>query len=262
MTTTKQPIDLPTIPTLPPIEMPEASSFMESSRFLSSRPPLTRSSTSLLSQDTFMTADSSSFNDSKGTPTTNDSEPSSATTPESFASSNNLRKSMSVDSPIKHRHQADSASRPGHGNRPTNTNGSSNDASIPRTGRPPATSNTPAPAWRDRDKQQAGPSRSRGTSFSSTTGDESYFDESDMERTEDLDNVVRKGKSTLGGTPAPGELALASRLQASNSSQPPQPIVPDRSSSLTHKLKKQRSLMSVNTHLPLVRQCRLCVAMS
>ncbi|KAI0695598.1 ras guanine nucleotide exchange factor domain-containing protein [Cytidiella melzeri] len=262
-------IDLPRIPSLPPIEMPEASSFLKPSDFADKQnglSPLHTSSSSLASQDTFMTADSSNFSDLNATPTTASPELLSPVSPLSPGPMPALRKSISVDSFIKYRTPSDSATRPARGNtisattKPTVGRGlhSSHPSADLRT--QVASSASSLSEGRKEHARRpfqtiVGPSRSRGASVSTTaTGgelDDTFFDESDMERSEDLINVARKGKSRFK---RPGDLSLPSRLQSVNSSptmgKTPPPIVPERSSSLTHKLTKQRSLISVNTHLP------------
>lgn len=270
MTTSNQQIDLPKIPSLPPIEMPDTSSFLEASDFVDDHAklsPLNPSSVSLVSQDTFMTADSSVFSDLNATPTTNSPELLSPASPLSLAPPTSLRKSISVDSFIKYRAASDAVTRPARGNTVSSTS-KPHSASALHSSHPSVDSRTEATsaasvAWRELEKrplqQKAGPSRIREASVSSTTGDElddSFFDESDMERSEDLTSAARKGKTSLRRKLVPGDLSLPSRLQSVSSSptmgKPPQPIVPERSSSLSHKLTKQRSLISVNTQLPSV----------
>ncbi|KIP11969.1 hypothetical protein PHLGIDRAFT_98679 [Phlebiopsis gigantea 11061_1 CR5-6] len=67
-------------------------------------------------------------------------------------------------------------------------------------------------------------------------------------------SVMRKGKAPWRRQPQPEELTLPSRLSTVSSSSTmgklPPPIVPERSSSLGHRLTKQRSLISVNTQVP------------
>ncbi|KAI0348025.1 ras GEF [Trametopsis cervina] len=266
-------IDLPKIPSLPPIEMPETSSFLEPSDFLDDHTklsPLHPSSVSLVSQDTFMTADSSLFSDLNVTPTTASPELLSPVSPLSLAPPTGLRKSISVDSFIKYRTASDAVTRTVRGNTVSASSkppmGSALHSSHPSTdSRGEATSSGSSSSggtWKERERQPfqptaAGPSRSRGASVSTTTGeelDDTFYDESDMERAEDLSTVARKGKFKLKRILAPGDLSLPSRLQTVNSSptmgKTPPPIVPERNSSLTHKLTKQRSLISVNTQLP------------
>ncbi|KAI0094911.1 ras guanine nucleotide exchange factor domain-containing protein [Irpex rosettiformis] len=266
-TSNHQQIDLPKIPSLPPIEMPDTSSFLEPVDFLADKSsPLHPSSVSLLSQDTFMTADSSSFSELIATPTTSSPELVSPVSPLTLVSIPTLRKSLSVDSFTKHRPPSDSITRTARGNtvgassRPITGRGLHNSQSSSDSRTEVASSRSSAEErsdWERRPFRQpaAGPSRSRGASVSTTTGDElgdSFYDESDMERSEDLISVARTGKSRLR---RPGDLSLPSRLQTASSSptmgKTPPPIVPERSSSLQRPhLKKQRSLISVNTQLP------------
>ncbi|OBZ79615.1 hypothetical protein A0H81_01151 [Grifola frondosa] len=103
------------------------------------------------------------------------------------------------------------------------------------------------------------PARSRGISVSTVDDrDGPPYDESDMERSEDVIRRARKGKGTSRQFVSPGELPLPSRLQSKGSSptmsKSSAAIVPARSSSLNHRLAKQKSLMSVNTHIPMPHQ--------
>lgn len=101
-------------------------------------------------------------------------------------------------------------------------------------------------------------SRSRGDSIS-TAGDGAnspLLDESDIERSDELRKSTVKGKYMARDSIPEGGLTLPSRLpsagpsaSSSSTGKAPVPIVPQRSSSLTHRIVKQRSLMSVNTHL-------------
>lgn len=269
-TSNHQQLDLPKIPSLPPIEMPDTSSFLGPVDFADDKlSPLHPSSASLLSQETFMTADSSSFSEINATPTTASTELASPVSPLSLNPLPALRKSLSVDSFTKHRPPSDSVTRTVRGNtvgansRPIMGHGvhGSQSSSDSRTEVGSSRSSVEE-TRREREKRPfqqavAGPSRTRGASVSTTTGDElgDYYDESDMERSEDLISVARRGISKLK---RPGDLSLPSRLQTASSSptmgKTPPPIVPERSSSLQHPhLKKQRSLISVNTHDPSVR---------
>ena len=257
MTTNKQQIDLPTIPSLPPIEIPETSSFLKTSNFMSGarpHPSQNPSSSTLPSQESFMTAETSLYPSPGPSPSSLHAQsPSNA---DSLPPPSAPRQSISANSFVNSKHSSDSAPCTTNGNAASSAQKDSahsplNDAARRQSG-------TASSAWRGGD--QAGPSRSRGASISTTAGDDKYeaasYDESDMELAEDFVSAARKGKTALRSMLPPGELSLPSRLQAVNSSpttgKPPQPIVPERSSSLTHKLTKQRSLMSVNTHLPSV----------
>ena len=268
MTTNNPPLDLPEIPTLPPIEMPR-SSFLDSSDYVNDRTslsPLNPSSVSLVSQDTFMTADSSISSDLNMTPISNSPELLSPSSPVPLVQPSSLRKSISVDSFISHRQLPDTATRPNRGNTVSAAaKPSPNDIFH---GQGPAgnydrlsgaASRKPMSIRHETDtvSRQAGPFRSRGTSISTNTGDEyesSLLDDSDVERNDEMISVMRKGKAPWRRQPQPEELTLPSRLSTVNSSppmgKPPPPIVPERSSSLGHRLTKQRSLISVNTQVP------------
>ncbi|KAJ3554551.1 hypothetical protein NM688_g3048 [Phlebia brevispora] len=255
MTTNKQQIDLPTIPSLPPIEIPEASSFIDISDIAhgsgkhTSRNP---SPASLPSQESFMTADTSLY--PAATTTNNSTQGQSPTATDALAPPSALRQSISVHSLVNSTQSPDPAPYTNHGDAVASAHKVLPDGPLNAAGHGHA--NAHSSTWKG--NVQAGPSRSRGASISTAAGDDKYesslFEESDMELTEELMNVARKGKSALRRMLPPGELNLPSRLQTVNSSptmgKPPPPIVPERSSSLTHKLTKQRSLMSVNTHLP------------
>ncbi len=216
-----------------------------------------------------MTADSS-FSESALTPTTASPELVSPASPLSIAPPQVLRKSISVDSFAKPRPPSDSVTRTVRGNtvsagsKPNTDRGfyGSQSSSDSRTevasSRSSAEETRRAQDSRPFQQAVAGPSRIRGASISTSTGGElndTFYDESDMERSEDLISVARKGKSKLK---RPGDLSLPSRLQTVSSSptmgKTPPPIVPERSSSLQHPhLKKPRSLISVDTQLPSVR---------
>ena len=84
----------------------------------------------------------------------------------------------------------------------------------------------------------------------STSGDDRDFqDESDMERSDDLRRDVVKRKSLGRHNVRDGELTLPPRLPPTPVVKAPEPIVPTRSSSLSHRKAKQRVPMSVNTHI-------------
>ena len=199
-----------------------------------------------------MTADSS-LSSEHMTTVTNSPELLSPSSPLSLAPLPSLRKSLSVDSFINYRPLPDQSTRPNRGNTMSAT-------ANPLVDDVYGNYNRQSAACRDPDsaQQQAGPSRSRGTSISTTTGDEydsSLLDDSDVERPEDRINVMRKGKVSWRRQPQAEELALPSRLTTVSSSpsmgRPPPPIVPERTSSLgQHRLMKQRSLISINTQVP------------
>lgn len=212
-----------------------------------------------------MTADSSISSELNMTPVSDSPDLSSPSSPLSLAPPSTLRKSISVDSFINHRQMSDTATRPNRGNTMSATakplmsdifHGQGPSANRDRAAG--ASSGNSLSVWQEQDtsQQRAGPSCSRGTSVSTNTGDEyesSLLDDSDVERNDDMINVIRKGKATWRRQPQPEELTLPSRLAASTSSstmgKPAPPIVPERSSS-GHRLAKQRSLISVNTQVP------------
>ncbi|GJE86098.1 ras GEF [Phanerochaete sordida] len=267
MTTNIPHMDLPEIPSLPPIEMP-SSSFLDPSDYVNDRAslsPLNPSSVSLVSQDTFMTADSSISSELNMTPMTNSPELLSPSSPLALAPPSSLRKSISVDSFVNYRPPSDPATRANRGNTMSAT--AKPKPSEPYGQRPSGSHDTDPRASSgssmsrhepDHFQRRAGPSRSRGTSISTNTGDEyesSLLDDSDVERSEDMINVSRKGKTPWRRHPQAEELSLPSRLSTVSSSptmgKAPPPIVPERTSSLgQHRLTKQRSLISVNTQIP------------
>lgn len=263
MTVNNHPINLPRIPTLPPIQMPDASHFEPSSPVSahSVLSPSRRASPSpFASQDTFLTAQSSPASDMNGLSPSASHDYLRSSSPHSSVTSSGLRKSISVDSFVKA--TASPSNRPARGNTlnssseylPDLASITPQQASVSGSSRLPITRHRVNPAA----------SRSRGTSLSTTVDDteESYFDSSDFEWSDDLPRPVRKGKAAGRRAVLPGELVLPSRLQ-SVSSYPTMnisptgpstlngrssPIVPVRSSSLSHKLSKQKSHMVVNTH--------------
>ena len=260
-------MDLPEIPSLPPIEM--STSFLGPSDYVDDRraslSPLNPSSVSLLSQDTFMTADSSISSELSMTPMSNSPELLSPSSPLSLAPPPSLRKSISVDSFVNYRSLPDPATRANRGHTVSatakpkanemygqGTSENHNSASGASSG------NSMSRHEPDNFQRRAGPSRSRGTSISTNTGDEyesSLLDDSDVERSEDMISVMRKGKAPWRRRPQAEELSLPSRLATVSSSptmgKAPPPIVPERTSSLgQHRLTKQRSLISVNTQVP------------
>ncbi|TFY69742.1 hypothetical protein EVJ58_g219 [Rhodofomes roseus] len=271
MTAKNRQIDLPPIPSLPPIQMPDASQFSSSSHSA----PRSNSQASRRhipsphgSQGMFMTAQSSQ--DATVTP---DEDYFGAPSP-TFSQSSSLRKSISVDSFVKSRQQGiqqaiPQATRVARGNTL-----SANLAPPPElrqrvhtqsaTGPSDSTASSSRVPLREREKPTVPPlptpSRSRGTSVSTNADDREgskFFDESDLERSEDLSRRTRKSKTMSRQLmPPPGELGLPSRLQSVNSSpsisasHPPAPIMPVRSSSLSHSLARQQQRMSLDTRLP------------
>ncbi|KZT02739.1 uncharacterized protein LAESUDRAFT_400607 [Laetiporus sulphureus 93-53] len=257
MTAKNHTIDLPEIPSL---QVPEPSDCASSSSLRPSSmasQPLRYSS--YASQDTFLSPPP----DSNGVSA---EENQLATTSHSLSPNSTLRKSISVDSFV-------GSKPPPQASRATRGNTMSSNLAYPREARlrlsqsgqagdpMPSTSRMPT---KERERRGAPPpfipSQSRGTSSGATTDarDHSYFlDESDMERSEDLSRRARKSKTASNqAIPPPGELGLPSRLQTMssfpniNANHPPAPIIPARSSSLSHKMAKQKSPMSLDTHIP------------
>ncbi|KZT74642.1 ras GEF [Daedalea quercina L-15889] len=269
MTAKNRQIDLPPIPFLPPIQMPDASQLSSSSQAANrtNLQSLRRHIPSPhASQDTTMTAQTSQ---DAVTPPMADEDYYGAPSP-TFSQSSSLRKSLSVDSFVKARQQGiPQSTRAARGNTL-----SSNLAPPPETRQRVHTQSVSVPVdsaasssrvpLREREKPAIPPlptpSRSRGTSVSTNADDREgtkFFDESDLERSEDLSRRTRKSKTMSRQLmPPPGELGLPSRLQSVNTSpsisasHPPAPIMPVRSSSLSHKLAKQKQAMSVDTRIP------------
>ncbi|EKM61029.1 uncharacterized protein PHACADRAFT_247338 [Phanerochaete carnosa HHB-10118-sp] len=212
-----------------------------------------------------MTADSSLSSELNMTPMTNGPELLSTSSPLPLAPPSSLRKSISVDSFVNYKPPLDPTTCSTRGNMMSTT---AKPRSNETYGQGLSGNHDPAPrassgssmSRREPDNFQrwAGPSRSRGTSISTNTGDEyesSLLDDSDVERSEDMINVMRKGKAPWRRHPQAEELSLPSRLTTVSSSptvgKAPPPIVPERTSSLgQHRLTKQRSLISVNTQIP------------
>ncbi|RPD82566.1 ras GEF [Lentinus tigrinus ALCF2SS1-7] len=264
MTPKNPPIDLPRIPSLPPIQMPDtfnASNGQKRPESPSSRPS---SSSPYASQDAFLTAHTSLSPDQPSSSSGNGSPvylyppvAPSLTTP------TGLRKSISVDSFVNYKPGMATA-RPKPSS-PLSSDFRSSQADVDHA--PPYPSRqsdapTPTfrPPWADRDKRataHSASSRSRGTSVSTTTDDRDpgFLDESDLERSEDFSRRTRKGKQSSRQSVRPGELPMPSRLQPKGSVPSMQtgragpPISPSRSSSLNVGGAKQRSLLPVRTHL-------------
>lgn len=221
-----------------------------------------------------MTAQTS--HDSAVTPPVVDEDYYGAPSP-TFPQPPSLRKSISVDSFVKARQQGmqpgiPPPTRATRGNTmstslvpPTDTRQRVHTQSVHAPVESSASSSRVP--LREREKTAAvpypTPSRSRGTSVSTNADDREgpkFFDESDLERSEDLSRRARKSKTMSRQLmPPPGELGLPSRLQSVNSSpsisttHPPAPIMPVRSSSLSYPLVKQKQTMSVDTRIPSVR---------
>ncbi|CCM01971.1 uncharacterized protein FIBRA_04044 [Fibroporia radiculosa] len=263
-------LDLPEIPSLPPLELSTSPS-PPSSIFRHSRDSLFRRSSPspLASQVTSAPSRTSPGEDPNGIPATILSEdllhppsPTSVTTPSA------LRKSLSVDSFVKSKQ-----SPIGQVTRTSRGQTMSSHRIPPQELRQRAiapshpvdqASGSSRISLRERDKRVVPPpppsSRSRATSISTNVDERegsSFFDESDVERSENISRRSRKSKTTSRQfVLPPGELGLPSRLQAMssspnmNSTPPPAPIVPVRSSSLNHRSAKNKASMSVDTHIP------------
>ncbi|KAH9849775.1 ras GEF [Lenzites betulinus] len=180
-----------------------------------------------------------------------------------MSSSTGLRKSISVDSFVKHK-----ALMPP--SRPTPPSPLSAEFRAPHAetnsslSAPARSADTnPAafrPPWADRDKRAPPPpsTRSRGTSVSTATDDRDavFYDESDVERTEEAMKRARKGKGTSRQSVKPGELPMPSRLHSKGSVPSlhlgpfPPPIVPTRISSLNFRASKPKTLMPLHTQFP------------
>lgn len=276
MTPKNHPINLPKIPSLPPIQMPDASNlFGPASSAKRSDSPSSRPSSSspYASQDTFLTAHTSLSPDQPSSSSGNGSPvylyppaAPSVTTP------TGLRKSISVDSFVKNKPLMPPA-------RPTppsplsadfRASQADTDSHAPASARP--ADNTAAgfrPPWADRDRRAPPPApstRSRGTSISTATDDRdaAFLDESDVERSEELARRARKGKGAPRQSLRPGELPMPSRLQPKGSVPSmhigpfPPPIVPARSSSLNFRASKQKTLMPLHTQFPSVSTSSGC----
>lgn len=262
MTSKNHPINLPKIPSLPPIQMPDASNLFGPAKRSDSPSSRPSSSSPYASQDTFLTAHTSLSPDQPSSSSGNGSPVylyppmlPAVTTP------TGLRKSISVDSFVKNKPLMPPA-------RPTPPSPLSADF---RASQADADSQQPAsahastggfrPPWADRRGPPPAPStRSRGTSISTATDDRDaiFLDESDVERSEDLSRRSRKGKGNSRQSVRPGELPMPSRLQPKRSvpsmhpGQYPPPIVPPRSSSLNFRASKQKNLLPLHTQFPTV----------
>lgn len=236
MSTLNAQADLPHIPSLPPLEMP-TSSFLTSSETTDSPSPL--------------------LTDVSAEPFDGNSADRTSPTPSMLAPPTGLRKSISVDSFIQHKFVPGKTTRI-RVNAPgpyllAASEGVTREGS-PRQEHFPSTSPTsPRPEQDQYLSRRSLSARQRGISVS-TLASERYstaYEDSDGERSEDLRRNAGKGKSVSRQTVPEGELILPSRLPnpIPASTEAPEPIVPERSSSLTHKLTKPRSLMSVHTHL-------------
>ncbi|TCD71512.1 hypothetical protein EIP91_008893 [Steccherinum ochraceum] len=254
------PVDLPKIPSLPPIEMPDTAAFLgTSSPSPEDQDSLSPLRPSVLSAESYITANSSlSVNSSAPPPNTDSSPPSSG---QLLAPPTNLRKSISVDSFIKYRHLSSPSTRPNRGSTTSSIMAPPTQQTVPRE---PSPSNglrrehshpsVPVSSWREGERLVSQPplpsAQSRGASMSSFGDDRDYQDESDMERSDDLRRDVAKRKSMARHNVRDGELTLPSRMPPpSSSAKALEPIVPARSSSLSHRKAKQRVQMSVNTRI-------------
>ncbi|KAK7694634.1 hypothetical protein QCA50_001821 [Cerrena zonata] len=228
--------DLPHIPSLPPLEMP-TSSFLTSSETTDSPSP--------------------ALSDVPAEPFDGNSADRNSPTPSMLAPPTGLRKSISVDSFIQHKLAPGKATRT-RVNAPgpyllAASEGVTRESS-PHHQHFPSTSSSYSRSGQDHYiSRHSVSTRQRGISIGavSTENYTTAYEDSDGERSEDLRRNAGKGKSVSRQTVPEGELTLPSRLPniLTASTAAPEPIVPERSSSLVHKLTKPRSLMSVNTHL-------------
>ncbi|KAI0335287.1 ras GEF [Cubamyces sp. BRFM 1775] len=249
--------------------MPDASNlFGAASGSRRSDSPSSRPSSSspYASQDTFLTAHTSLSPDQPSSSSTNGSPvylyPHAAP---ALSSPTGLRKSISVDSFVKHKPTPMPPSRPTPPSplssdfRPSQAD---SDTYLPASARSTdANSSVIRPTWTERDRRTLPPhppSRSTGTSISAVPDDHdaTFFDESDVERSEELVRRTRKGKASSRQSVKPGDLPMPSRLQPKGSvssihSGPyPDPIIPTRSSSLNFKGLKHKALLPLHTQFP------------
>ncbi|TBU48354.1 ras GEF [Dichomitus squalens] len=262
------PIDLPKIPFLPPIQMPDTSNlFNRSSGQRSTDSP---SSSPHASQDTFLTAHTSLSPDQPSSSSGNGSPvysyPPAVT---ALRTPVGLRKSISVDSFVSIKHAGLKSPRP---NPPSPlssefraSQGDTDHLSPPYPRQSDAATANLRPILTERDKRAtvtsySGSSRSRGTSVSTTTDDRDpgTLDESDMERSDDFSRRVRKGKQSSRQSVRPGDLPMPSRLQPKASAPvmhvgQTSPISPSRTS-VSSVSTKHKSLSNVQNfqyqHLP------------
>ncbi|KAI0361643.1 ras GEF [Trametes cingulata] len=167
-----------------------------------------------------------------------------------------LRKSISVDSFVKHKQPLMPPTRPTPPSPLSSdfrASQADTDGHMPTSARPADANST------DRRALPPPPStRSRGTSISTAADerDAAFLDESDVERSEELLRRARKGKGTSRQSVRPGELPMPSRLQPKGSVPSMHigpfgaPIVPARSSSLNFRGAKQKSLQPLHTQFP------------
>ncbi|KAI0778171.1 ras GEF [Trametes elegans] len=271
MTTKNHSTNLPKIPSLPPIQMPDGpnlfgpSSGQNMSDSSSSRPS---SSSPYASQDTFLTAHTSLSPDQPNSSSPNGSPVYLYPAVPALTSPTGLRKSISVDSFVKHKQHPMPPSRPTPPS-PLSSDFRPSEADVdtpqPTSARQPDIN--PAvfrPSRADRDKRgpaSATPasSRSRNTSITTASDDRdaALFDESDIERSEELSRRARKSKGNSRQSVRPGELPMPSRLQPKGSVSSVHihpfaaPIVPPRSSSLNFRTSKQKNLLAVHTQFPM-----------
>ncbi|KAI0757004.1 ras GEF [Daedaleopsis nitida] len=271
MTSQTPPIDLPKIPSLPPIQMPDTSNLFRSSNGQknSDSPPSRPSSSSpYASQDTFLTAHTSLSPDQSSSSSGNGS-PVYLYPPVAPAMNTptGLRKSISVDSFVNYKHPGLAAARP---NPPSPLSSDFRASQADTDHLPPlssrqsdATAATFRPSWADRDKRAthySASSRSRGTSVSTTTDDRDpgFLDESDLERSEEYSRRTRKSKQSSRQPVRPGELPMPSRLPPRGSvpsMQTPRqatPISPSRSSSLNIRGAPQKIVAAPPPQLTLL----------
>ena len=262
MTSSKNPpLDLPKIPSLPPIQMPDSFNQFPNQKKPTSPSSHNSSSSPYASQDTFLTAHTSLSPDQPTSSSGNGSPvylyPPAASAMHSPAG---LRKSISVDSFVSTKHVGLMSARPNPPS-PLSSEFRASQGDADRLSPPYSRQSDAAPAnlrptLTDRDKRapvtsHSASSRSRGTSVSTTTDDRDpgSLDESDMERSEDFSRRTRKGKQTSRQSVRPGELPMPSRLPPKASvpsmhiGQASTPISPSRTTVVT----KHKSLSQVQS---------------
>ncbi|OCH96179.1 ras GEF [Obba rivulosa] len=248
-------LDLPEIPSLPPITMSDVDSSQDWLQFTTADAPAPHQPSPHVSQESFLTAHTSNSPERASTPTTS-AHPSSAPAASSLAPPRTLRKSISVDSFVK---KSFVTCRPARGNtldsdrdRPKDALTSSsnhvrqNDVQSGSSRLPP----------RDRENRPPPPTRSRGESTSTVINErDGVHGEAPTVTTGNHAPDARRVSSNQQSASSAGNLRLPPRLSSASSQSDinvsaPDPIVPVRGSSLIRKPKKQKSFVSLNTHIP------------
>lgn len=264
MTSQTPPIDLPKIPSLPPIQMPDTSNLFRSSNGQKNGDSPSSRSSPLASQDTFLTAHTSLSPDQPSSSSGSGSPVYLYPAAPAMNAPTGLRKSISVDSFVNYKHPGMAAARPNPPS-PLSSDFRASQADTdhlppPSSRQSDATAAPFRPPWVDRDKRAtpySASSRSRGTSVSTTTDDRDpgFLDESDLERSEEYSRRTRKSKQFSRQSVRPGELPMPSRLQPRGSvpsMQTPRqstPISPSRSNSLHIRGAPQKTVASASSLL-------------